>query len=275
MKALRQVLLWQWVVLLLTVLVLGWFTQRSSLPPNAEESIANQELYHGWVPATHPMGVLGHHDDRLELYVQALSRTFTGPLLACLAAVLLGGLWGTWAAFIEGWPDRILAATAVLVEGIPRIVLFALVTGLMSQVGVRLNILHVTVGFALFQIPAVATALRNHVRSVVREGYVEGLISLGFPRRTIVLRDLLVRECGPLLRIQYVARVTELVALETAISFALPTADAGTIGSLLRRLSVQSLSPGALEVALVAGLAAYILTLNGVVRPAGTGRRLV
>lgn len=265
-RATQRLLLLQWALLLLALLILGWLTEPSSLPAGIERSAENQALYHGWVPTPHPLGVLGAGEDRLELLLQALSRTFTGPLLACLAAVLVGGLWGTWAAFTEGRADRALTAAAILVEGMPRIVLFALVTGLLSQMGVGLSILQVTVGFAVFQIPAVATALRNHVRAVVREGYVEGLVSLGFSRRTIVLRDLLARECGPLLRLQYVARVTELVALETAISYALPTMYAGTIGGLLRRLSGKSLSPFGL--ALVVGVAVYVLTLNAVLRPA-------
>ncbi len=265
----RTALRWQWAIFLAVILVLGILTQPSDppCPAGAEEYLENADIYGGLVPRAHPLGVFPRDDaDLLEWLLMGLGRSLAGPLIACVLTVLLGGLWGTWAAYHEGRGEKLLAALALPLEALPRIVMFALITPLIRIPGVQPNLLHVTVAFALLQIPAVGLALRSHVRSVVREGYVEGLVSLGFPARTIIIRDLLRRECGPLLRLQYVARVTELVALETAVSFAVGGANERTVGWVLRRFQQVNIDRSPFELLLVACLAAYLLTLSAAVR---------
>lgn len=271
------------LALLVTLLILGWIIRPTptAFPPGIERH--NPGVYGGWVPTAHPLGVYPTvpftNHDLLEWLLMGLSRTLTGPLLACALAVLLGGLWGTWAAFTEGSSERVLQAGALLLEAVPRIVVFALflrvVRDLSAKGGtnVELSIVHVTVAFALFQIPAIALSFRNHVRSIVREGYIEGLISLGFPRRTIVLRDLFVRECGPLARLQYVARVTELIALETAVSYAIGGSGDRTVGWVLRYC--WGTCPWGFVLLLCGCLAIYLLTLSALARArAQIGRRV-
>jgi ABC-type dipeptide/oligopeptide/nickel transport system permease subunit len=266
LQTLRTILLWQWSLLLLAMLFLGTFTHqtRAYLPLGIEKEAENLRTYGGWVPRAHPLGVV-QTDDRLELLLLALRRSLAGPLLGCLIAVGVGGLWGAWAAYKEGALDQILTSCALFLDAIPRIALFALILRLTRNSGLHLDLLRLVVAFALFQIPAVALALRNQIRSIVREGYVEGLVSLGFARRTIVLRDLLWRECSPLLRLQYVARVTELVALETAISYTFGGSE-GTVGGLLKQQTTNSSTVGWFEFLLVGCLALYILTLTVLAR---------
>jgi ABC-type dipeptide/oligopeptide/nickel transport system permease subunit len=264
-----RALLLAWVGLLITVIAAGWSTHatRPALPVGVERAPENAGIYHGWISNPHPLGFaqeLG--DDKLELLLLGLSRTLTGPLLVCAVAVMLGGLWGTWAAYSEGIGERLLRVAALFLEAIPRIVLFALLMWVVRVPGLHLDIMKVTVIFAFFQIPAVGIALCNHVRSLVREGYVEGLISLGFSRHTIVLRDLLWRECGPLLRLQYVARVTELIALETAVSYALGGSEQ-TVGGVLRRLD-SGKDQGIYPFLVIGSLALYLVTLSALSRRA-------
>jgi len=264
-----------WLVFLLTILILGWVVRPADPPLPAGIERSNPNVYGGWVPTAHPLGVVGNDNaDLLEKILMSLSRTLTGPLLACAVAVFLGGLWGTWAAFREGLAAKALEVNALLLEALPRIVLFALFLRVVRDMsggrGLNLNILHLTIAFAVFQIPAIALSFRNRVRSVVREGYVEGLISLGFPRRTIVLRDLYLRECGPLARLQYVARVTELIALETAVSYAISGSQETTVGSVVRKCWDSGQSGCVL---ILAGcLAVYLISFSAFAQTETVGR---
>ena len=80
-----------------------------------------------------------------------LSRTMIGPLLACLVAVALGGLWGAWAAYREGPMDRTLVSLSLFLEAFPRIILYALVIRMVRFPGLQVNLLHVTLLFGLFR----------------------------------------------------------------------------------------------------------------------------
>lgn len=264
-----------WLFLLMAVLVLGWCVHpfpdsMERFDPRNEAAEQNETIFGGVVPAPHPLGITPHmHEDQLELLLMGLSRTLTGPLVGCLVAVALGGIWGAWAGYREGGTDRLLGYSTALFDTVPRVVLFALLGRILRLAGINVAITHLVIIFVLFQIPSIGMVIRNHVRSLVREGYVEGLVSLGFSKRTIISRDLLRRECLPILRLQYVARVTELVAVETAITYALGGGSEHTVGWVLRHVLEVTVIPGWFSVLLVLLLAAYLLTLSLTMRRFG------
>ena len=250
---------------LVTVLVIGWFVHvRPTLLPLGVEAL-HPDLYGGWIPRAHPLGLLRSYD-KLELLLAALSRTMTGPILACIVTVVLGGLWGTRAAYREDISDRLLGTSSILLDAIPRIVIYAMIGVYLRSAFPWVTILHATALFAFLQVPAVAVSIRNHLRSVVREGYVEGLVSLGFAPRTIMFRDLLLRECGPQLVTQYVARVTELVALETAVSYLFEQANGHTMGWLLRQIDSCELERSWYALLAIVSLAVFLMALSALAR---------
>lgn len=262
---LRRGLSRAWICGLVVILILGWFVhvQPTTIHPGVEA--LNPDLYRNWIPSAHPLGLIMGYDS-LELLLAGLSRTMTGPILACIVAVILGGLWGTLAAYREGISDRILGTSSILLDAIPRIVIYALIGRYLRSAVPGMTILHTTALFALIQVPAVAILIRNHLRSVVREGYVEGLVSLGFTQRTIMFRDLLVRECGPQLVTQYVARVTELVALETSVSYLFEQANGHTIGWLLRQINTCQLEQSWFALIVIVSLIIYLMALSTLAR---------
>lgn len=258
--------------LAITVLVLGDLVHDGGrcLPPNIET--ANPGLYRGWVHSAHPLGVItcgSGEQDTLELMLRSLARTLTLPMLLCLASVLMGGAWGSWAAYRGGLPDALPGAAAIWLEAVPRIALFVLLQRVAPPGSPSSQRQFMVICFAAVQIPAIAATFRNHLRGLQREGFVDGLISLGFPARVIVWRDMLWRECAGLLLLQYVARVTELVALMTALSYAFDGVFPDWIGAVLVAVRNQGAQGQGNFLLLVAGLAAFLAVVHAVGRSLG------
>ena len=145
---------------------------------------------------------------------------------AALLALLVGSVLGLVAATAGGRTDRALLWSADVVLAFPNLILVLLVVSLLG----RDPWLIVLVG-ALSFLPGVLRLVRSQARAIAAQEFVEAARLLGYPRRQVLLREILPNLLTPLL-VHFGSMLSWAVTILSGLSFlgygvAPPAADWG------------------------------------------------
>ncbi|MFJ4184371.1 ABC transporter permease [Kitasatospora sp. NPDC089509] len=157
--------------------------------------------------AAHPLGT-----DQLGRDVFARLVHGAGPALALgfgstVLAVVGGAALGLAAALGGPVADRLLMRAADVLLALPATLLALLV---IAVLGTGTGNLVLAIGIAL--VPGYGRLVRSEALLVRRSGYVEAAVTLGVPRRSLILRHVLPNSLAPLLTLATVGFGTALIA---------------------------------------------------------------
>jgi peptide/nickel transport system permease protein len=165
------------------------------------------------ISATHPFGTDDLGRDLLSriLYGGRLTLLISGG--AVVVALILGTLWGFFAATRGGWPDELLMRTADVLMAIPQL-LFALV--FVSAFGPSVTTLILVIGVLLS--PSTARMARSVALTEMGRDYYAAAIAYGATPSRLLFRELLPNTKTPI-AIQAAINAASAIILEATLSF--------------------------------------------------------
>lgn len=181
----------------------------------APYSYQTQDLSLGATPpsAEHWLGtdVLGRDLLTRILYGGRISMLV--GFLATAVSLLIGVLWGTIAGFLGGRIDALMMRIVDILYALPFIIFVVL---LMVIFGRNLFLLFMAIG--AIEWLTMARIVRGQVVSLRKQEFVEALISLGIPKRQIILKHMIPNALGPII-VYTTLTIPSVMLLEAFLSF--------------------------------------------------------
>lgn len=207
----RRVLFWVpltvLVVLVLLALFPGLFSQ---VDPRACDISASAR------PSS-PGHLFGQDLQGCDVYanvVHGARASLSVGLFCTLIALVIAVLIGTFAGYVGGWTDSVLARLTDVFLGFP-FLLGAIVV--LNSLGER-SVLSVSLVLALFSWTALARMVRTTVRATRDAEYVQAAKAMGFPVTRILTHYVLPNSIGPVLAVATLT-VGGVIVAESTLTF--------------------------------------------------------
>jgi len=201
------------VVLIVLILAVALFPQLfTSGDPNSDCFLENVL---GAPQAGHPLGFERQGCDIYVRIIHGAQPSVLVGLLAMLAVLVLGGVFGAIAGWYGKWADAILSRVGDIFYAIPTIL--AALVFLNSQRG-KAGVLSVVLIIAAFAWPQMARITRGAVLAVKHSDFVTASRALGVSRPMILVRHVLPNAAAPMI-VMATTSIGTYVVMEATLSF--------------------------------------------------------
>jgi oligopeptide transport system permease protein len=164
--------------------------------------------------------VAGHWFGTDDLGRDLLSRVAIGAeislligIATALVAVVIGTLYGTWAALFEGKTDTVMMRFIDIIYSLPSLMIVILFSVFLGR-----SILSLVLALALFSWPDTARIIRGQILSLKREEFVEAFHSIGGGMGQLIWRHFIPNTLG-LIILTATITVPRAILTESTLSF--------------------------------------------------------
>lgn len=190
----------------LVALVAPWLAPYDPVATDAQNALAG-------VSPSHWLGTDQYGRDILSRTLEGGRYALSISMLATSAAVALGTLIGTLAAYFGHWVDAVITRVLDAVLAVPSVLALLLVISVFGN-GLEVMVVAVTVVYA----PAVARVVRGAARPVLATGYVTAARARGEGALAIIRREILPNILDTVL-VEFSMRASWVVLLVSTLSF--------------------------------------------------------
>jgi oligopeptide transport system permease protein len=134
-------------------------------------------------------------------------------LIATAVALLIGVTWGAIAGYMGGRTDAVMMRIVDIIYALPFMIFVVLLTVVFGR---SLLLLFLAIGAVEWL--TMARIIRGQVQALRHQEFVEAAISIGLPRRAIIVRHLIPNALGPLI-VYTTLTIPAVMLLEAFISF--------------------------------------------------------
>jgi oligopeptide transport system permease protein len=134
-------------------------------------------------------------------------------LIATFVALLIGVTWGAVAGYAGGRVDAVMMRIVDILYALPFMIFVVLLTVVFGR---SMLLLFLAIGAVEWL--TMARIIRGQIQALRQQEFVEAAVSLGLPRRAILLRHLIPNALGPLI-VYTTLTIPAVMLLEAFISF--------------------------------------------------------
>nr|PZN68621.1 MAG: peptide ABC transporter permease [Pseudomonadota bacterium] len=134
-------------------------------------------------------------------------------LIATAVALLIGVTWGSIAGYFGGRVDAVMMRIVDIIYALPFMIFVVLLTVVFGR---SMLLLFLAIGAVEWL--TMARIIRGQVQALRHQEFVEAAISIGLPRRAIIMRHLIPNAVGPLI-VYTTLTIPAVMLLEAFISF--------------------------------------------------------
>ncbi len=134
-------------------------------------------------------------------------------LIATFVALVIGVTWGAIAGYAGGRVDAVMMRIVDILYALPFMIFVVLLTVVFGR-----SMLLLFLALGAVEWLTMARIIRGQVQALRHQEFVEAAVSLGLPRRAIILRHLIPNAVGPLI-VYTTLTIPAVMLLEAFISF--------------------------------------------------------